>query len=67
VGRSFHFYYNTALNGFPCAAHLAIPMAAWSATIIVNSASDIIADDGACTLREAIVAANTKAASSASA
>jgi len=38
-------------------------MAARSATIIVNSASDVIGDDGACTLREAIVTANTDTAS----
>jgi CSLREA domain-containing protein len=33
-----------------------------AASIVVNSAEDIIADDGVCTLREAIIAANTDAA-----
>src|SRR3990172_6675144 len=34
-------------------------------TITVNSAADVVADDGVCTLREAITAANTDAASGA--
>jgi CSLREA domain-containing protein len=40
---------------------------AHAATITVNSEADVIANDGSCTLREAIVAANTDAASGASA
>jgi CSLREA domain-containing protein len=32
-------------------------------TIVVNSAADVVADDGQCTLREAIIAANTHVAS----
>ena len=36
---------------------------ALASTITVNSTADTVADDGACTLREAIVAANTNAAS----
>jgi CSLREA domain-containing protein len=35
-------------------------------TITVNSPADVVADDGACTLREAITAANTNTASGAS-
>lgn len=38
-----------------------------SAQIIVNSTADVAADDGQCTLREAIVASNTDTASGASA
>ena len=37
----------------------------FAATITVNSNADTVADDGACTLREAIVSANTNAASGA--
>src|SRR5262249_37287999 len=40
---------------------------AHAATITVNSAADMTADDGQCTLREAIVAANTNTASGAAA
>jgi len=39
--------------------------AAHSAVIVVNSSSDAAANDGKCTLREAIVAANTNTASGA--
>lgn len=42
-------------------------MAAHGATITVNSTGDAAADDGTCTLREAIVAANANTASGASA
>ena len=38
----------------------------WSATIDVNTTSDTIADDGFCSLREAVIAANTNTASGAS-
>lgn len=38
---------------------------AWSATITVNSTADTVANDGVCTLREAIIAANTNTASGA--
>ena len=38
-----------------------------SAQIVVTSTVDVVGDDGACTLREAIVAANTDSASGASA
>ncbi len=41
--------------------------AAHAATISVNSTDDVIADDGQCTLREAITAANTDTASGSSA
>ena len=34
-----------------------------AATIIVNSTADVVADDGYCTLREAIIAANSDTAS----
>ena len=39
----------------------------WAATITVNSVADSAANDGVCTLREAISAANTNTASGASA
>ena len=39
-----------------------VPASARGATILVNSADDTVADDGQCTLREAITAANTDAA-----
>ena len=48
-----------------CAAVLLAPASARAGTITVNSASDVAANDGQCTLREAIVAANTNAASGA--
>jgi len=38
---------------------------AFASTITVNSTADAAADDGACTLREAIIAANTNTASGA--
>lgn len=37
-----------------------------AATIVVNSTADVIADDGQCTLREAIIAVNNDTASGAS-
>jgi CSLREA domain-containing protein len=42
---------------------LAIARLSLAATIIVNSTADVVANDGQCTLREAILAANTNAAS----
>ncbi|MGK7296039.1 MAG: InlB B-repeat-containing protein [Candidatus Wenzhouxiangella sp. M2_3B_020] len=45
----------------------ALASAAHAATIPVNTTADAVADDGFCTLREAIVAANTNVASGASA
>lgn len=44
---------------------IALQTAAWAATITVNSAADSTANDGSCTLREAITAANGNAASGA--
>jgi hypothetical protein len=44
---------------------LAAPAASLGATIDVNSNADVIADDGHCTLREAVIAANTNTASGA--
>ena len=44
---------------------LFVAQAAAAATITVNSAADTTADDGVCTLREAIIAANTNTASGA--
>ncbi len=41
--------------------------AAYGNTITVNSTADVVADDGQCTLREAITAANTNTASGATA
>ncbi len=49
------------------AAALLIPAAASAATITVNTTADTTANDGSCTLREAIVAANTDTASGAAA
>jgi CSLREA domain-containing protein len=43
------------------------PIPAGAATIDVNTTSDTIADDGACSLREAVIAANTNTASGATA
>ena len=45
------------------ALSLATSPAARAASITVNSTADTVADDGECTLREAIIAANTDAAS----
>ena len=44
---------------------LLVPSAAAAATITVNSTADTAANDGSCTLREAITAANTNTASGA--
>jgi CSLREA domain-containing protein len=59
-----------ALRLFVTAALLAVSLSALSparpahaATITVNSTADVIADDGQCTLREAITAANSDTAS----
>jgi CSLREA domain-containing protein len=46
---------------------LLAPAPAFAASIVVNSAADTVADDGVCTLREAITAANTDTASGATA
>lgn len=40
-------------------------MPAYAATINVTTVNDVIADDGACSLREAVIAANTNTASGA--
>ena len=48
-------------------ANVVISQALWAATITVNSVADTAANDGVCTLREAIIAANTNMASGASA
>ncbi len=53
----------TALLFFGWATHTA--QAAPTAELTVNSTADLIADDGQCTLREAITAANTDTASGA--
>ncbi|HYK43396.1 MAG TPA: CSLREA domain-containing protein [Thermoanaerobaculia bacterium] len=45
------------------AAIAAIPTAAYANTITVNSTADVVANDGQCTFREAIIAANTNTAS----
>jgi CSLREA domain-containing protein len=46
-------------------AALAFAAPATAATITVNSTADVAANDGACTLREAITAANSNTASGA--
>lgn len=43
-----------------------VPIARAASTITVNSTADTVADDGKCTLREAIISANTDTASGAS-
>ena len=43
------------------------PRPAHAATIVVNGTADVIANDGQCTLREAITAANTDTVSGAAA
>lgn len=45
---------------------IGIALSAPSSTITVNSPADVVADDGVCTLREAIMAANTDTSSGAS-
>jgi CSLREA domain-containing protein len=47
-------------------AQMEVALASPGSTITVNSPTDVLADDGACTLREAITAANTDAPSGAS-
>src|SRR5689334_25318327 len=51
--------------GAAAAALILAGRGASAATITVNGIADTVADDGVCTLREAIVAANTNAASGA--
>jgi len=46
---------------------LAVPQLSSAATIQVDSVVDVLADDGVCTLREAVIAANSDAASGAAA
>ncbi len=60
-------YLQYALPGLLALAALVLAQGqqAYAATINVNSTADVIADDGACTLREAITAANTDTASGA--
>ena len=41
---------------------LALPATAAAATITVTTTADVVADDGECSLREAVIAANTDAA-----
>jgi CSLREA domain-containing protein len=50
-----------------CLAILLAPDLVRANTITVNSTADVIANDGLCTLREAIIAANTNTASGAAA
>jgi CSLREA domain-containing protein len=45
---------------------LTVPCFAGAATLHVDSTADVLADDGACTLREAVIAANSDLASGAS-
>jgi CSLREA domain-containing protein len=49
--------------GAAAAALVLAGRGAGAATITVNGIADTIADDGVCTLREAIIAANTNASS----
>lgn len=55
---------------FPCASALAVVITAllaatngWAATLVVSTTADVVADDGRCSLREAISAANHQLAS----
>jgi CSLREA domain-containing protein len=55
---------NAARSLRVCAAILTLAAgAAQAATLTVNSTADVVANDGVCTLREAITAANTNTAS----
>jgi CSLREA domain-containing protein len=55
-----------SLRLLACSALLGLAVvAARAATITVNSTADVVADDGQCTLREAIISANTNTASGA--
>ncbi len=63
--KRFHLIH----RGLPCAAAFAAMLfasvPAYAATITVTTTADTTANDGVCTLREAIVAANTNTASGA--
>ena len=50
-------------TGVGLAALMALAPGAWATTITVNSNADTALDTGTCTLREAIIAANTNTAS----
>ncbi len=68
VGMSFSIAGSTLRTRFlllPLAALLVLAVvgSAGAATITVNTNADVEADDGDCTLREAIIAANTDTAS----
>src|SRR5512140_1599788 len=65
--RKFHGRTATWACAAACAVLLLVPATARAATITVNSTADVAANDGACTLREAILAANTNTASGAAA
>jgi len=56
---------STATQPAPASGEVYLPMVVWTTTIVVNSNADTTADDGQCTLREAIIAANSDAASGA--
>ncbi|MBL36818.1 MAG: hypothetical protein CMP07_00240 [Xanthomonadales bacterium] len=59
MNRSIHLLAAAAIALASC-------IGAQAATITVNNVTDTVADDGVCTLREAIIAANTNTASGAS-
>lgn len=59
MNRSIHLLVAAAIALAGC-------IGAQAATITVNNVTDTVADDGVCTLREAIIAANTNTASGAS-
>jgi len=48
----------TSITPLLCALALLSPLGAHAATIVVDTTADVIADDGSCSLREAITAAN---------
>ena len=55
---TFHLFTLTAVIG-----RLLMPQTAYAAgTITVNNITDLLADDGQCSLREAVIAANTDTA-----
>jgi len=64
-GFSFLQVWLAVLFSLPAA--LFLTASAQAATIIVNSTADTVANDGVCTLREAIIAANTNTVSGAAA
>ena len=62
LSRTVALVHNTTLLAM-LALSVGITQVARATTMTVNSTADIVADDGQCTLRETIIAANTDSAS----